>query len=72
MSVAGSYFGFHRMAVLELHLSNVFMCMQHGITALMHAGYSRNADCAKLLLDAGAEKNATSDVRCQPVALHYY
>ena len=36
---------------------------QDGSTALMCAGYSGQADCARLLLDAGADKNAKANVR---------
>jgi hypothetical protein len=36
---------------------------QHGHTALMYAAVSGHADCARLLIDAGADKEATSGVR---------
>ena len=36
---------------------------QGGITALMFAATNGHAGCVKLLLDAGADKNAKTDVR---------
>ncbi len=36
---------------------------QGGNTALIWAGYKGHADCARLLLDAGADKNAKDKVR---------
>jgi hypothetical protein len=36
---------------------------QYGSTALMNAASGGHADCARLLLDAGADKNATDNVR---------
>jgi ankyrin repeat protein len=36
---------------------------QDGDTALMRAAYSVNADCARLLIDAGADKEAKNKVR---------
>ena len=32
-------------------------------TALIWAAYNRQADCVRLLIDAGADKEATSNVR---------
>ena len=37
---------------------------QDGCTALIEAAWSGHADCARLLLDAGADKEARDDVRC--------
>ncbi len=34
----------------------------------MNAGYNGNADCVRLLLDAGADKNATNVVRGRSTA----
>ena len=42
--------------------------VQWGSTALIHAAHNGCADCARLLLDAGADKNATSDVRASRFA----
>ncbi len=36
---------------------------QDGYTALIWAAHNGRADCVRLLLDAGAEKNATNNVR---------
>ena len=36
---------------------------QYGMTALIGAGWLGRADCARLLLDAGADKNAKDEVR---------
>ena len=36
---------------------------QDGWTALIRAGYNGHADCVRLLLDAGADKNAKANVR---------
>ena len=38
---------------------------QHGMTALIWACYKGHADCARLLLDAGADKNAKNEVRAR-------
>ena len=38
---------------------------QYGRTALICAGYNGHADCARLLLDAGADKNAANKVRAR-------
>jgi hypothetical protein len=38
---------------------------QSGNTALILAGYKGHADCARLLLDAGADKNAVDNVRAR-------
>ena len=35
------------------------------LTALMHAGYNGRADCARLLLAAGADTNAKDVVRAR-------
>ena len=39
---------------------------QFGYTALIGAGWFGHAECARLLLDAGADKNATNQV-CESV-----
>ncbi len=36
---------------------------QNGNTALIWAGYKGHKECARLLLDAGADKNAKNNVR---------
>ncbi len=36
---------------------------QQGRTALISAGFSGRVDCARLLLDAGADSNAKDNVR---------
>ena len=36
---------------------------QEGDTALIWAGFNGHADCARLLLDAGADKTAANKVR---------
>jgi hypothetical protein len=36
---------------------------QGGLTALMRAAINVNANCVRLLVDAGADKDATDDVR---------
>ncbi len=36
---------------------------QGGYTALMYAAYSGHVDCVRLLIDAGADKDATTNVR---------
>ncbi len=36
---------------------------QYGRTALIYAAMEGHADCARLLLDAGADKNAANNVR---------
>ncbi len=41
---------------------------QNGSTALMMAVSDGRVDCAKLLLDAGADKNATDKVRDRTIA----
>ena len=38
---------------------------QRGATALIWTARGGRADCAQLLLDAGADKEARTDVRCQ-------
>ncbi len=38
---------------------------QRESTALMRAAVSGHVDCVRLLIDAGADKDATSDVRCR-------
>jgi hypothetical protein len=37
---------------------------QDGFTALIYAAWKGRTDCARLLLDAGADKNATDEVCC--------
>ncbi len=39
------------------------VCAQDGYTALICAGWHGHLDCARLLLDAGADKNAMANVR---------
>jgi ankyrin repeat protein len=36
---------------------------QNGATALMYAAICGGAECVRLLIDAGANKNATNNVR---------
>jgi ankyrin repeat protein len=36
---------------------------QNGSTALHHAAEVGDADCVRMLIDAGADKDATDDVR---------
>ena len=38
---------------------------QSGYTALIYAAHYGRADCARLLLDAGADKNAKANVRAR-------
>ena len=38
-------------------------CVQYGWTALLHSACRGRVDCARLLLDAGADKEATNNVR---------
>ncbi len=38
--------------------------MQFGLTALTYAAQMRHADCVRLLLEAGVDKNAKDKVRC--------
>ncbi len=38
-------------------------CAQSGLTAVMYAAAHGHLDCARLLLDAGADKNAKDNVR---------
>ena len=48
------------------YLFTVFDLLSHaqfGCTALMLAAEKDHADCARLLLDAGADKNAKDEVR---------
>jgi ankyrin repeat protein len=37
--------------------------LQNGWTALINAAYSGHVDCARLLIDAGADKDAKCNVR---------
>jgi hypothetical protein len=41
----------------------VFVHVQFGWTVLMRATANGQVDCARMLLDAGADKDATSNVR---------
>ena len=45
------------------------MLLQAGWTALLWAAENGRMDCARLLLDAGADKNAKSNVRASAVCM---
>jgi ankyrin repeat protein len=41
--------------------------LQGGMTALLVAILNGHLDCARLLIDAGADKDAAENVRCGPL-----
>ncbi len=47
------------------------MSAQIGSTALIFAAHNGRADCVRLLLDAGADKDAKDKVRVNPPHLLY-
>ena len=53
---------------VALPLAQLRTRAQNGVTALIYAGYKGHADCALLLLDAGADKEAKSNVRASRLA----
>ena len=56
--------GFHILA----HLARA----QNGWTALIWTALNGKADCARLLLDAGADTNATNEARASAGVLHAF
>jgi hypothetical protein len=44
---------------------NIHNSWQEGTTPLSFAAINGHADCVRLLLDAGADKNAADGVRCR-------
>ena len=45
---------------------------QFGETALSCAAHSGHANCVRLLLDAGANKNTKDNVRISPLCEHFF
>ena len=50
--------------LVKLLLRRIFMSKsQHGCTALMYAAFQGHSDCVSVLIELGADVNATDSVR---------